>query len=135
VTLAAKALFDSGQAELKPEGRALLKQLAESLKTLTDKEIRIEGHTDNVPIRGRLRNKYFSNFELSTARALNVMRFLVEEGGLAPENITAVGYADTRPVSSNETPEGRQENRRIEIMLLPKPASPPSESGPTGPSS
>lgn len=136
VTIAARALFDSGQAEVKPEGLELLKQLAETLKTVTDKEIRIEGHTDSVPIRGRLRAKYPTNQELSAARALNVMRYLVEEGGLPRENLTAVGYADTRPVASNDAPEGRQENRRIEIFLLPKPSEPtPPATGSPAPSS
>jgi flagellar motor protein MotB len=136
VTLAARALFDSGQAEVKAEGRERLKQLAETLKTVSGKEIRIEGHTDNVPIRGRLRNKFPTNLELSTARALNVLRYLVEEGGLPRENLTAVGYADTRPVASNDTPEGRQENRRIEIILLPKSSAPtPPETGSPAPSS
>lgn len=136
VTLAARALFDSGQADVKPEGLQLLKQLAETLKTVTDKEIRIEGHTDSVPIRGRLRAKYPTNQELSAARALSVVRYLVEEGGLPRENLAAVGYADTRPVASNDTPEGRQENRRIEIFLLPKPSEPtPPATGSPAPSS
>ncbi len=135
LTLAAKALFDSGQAEVKPEGRELLRQVAETLKTVSDQEIRIEGHTDNVPIKGRLRTKFPSNLELSTARALNIMRYLIEVGGVPAERMTAVGYADTRPVATNDTPEGRQENRRIEIILLPKPSQPTPGAGQSGPSS
>lgn len=136
VTLAAKALFDSGQAEVKPEGRELLRQLAETLKAVSDQEIRIEGHTDNVPIKGRLRNKFPTNLELSTVRALNIMRYLIDViGGVPAEKMTAVGYADTRPVATNDTPEGRQENRRIEIILLPKPSQPAPGEGQPGPSS
>lgn len=84
------------------------------------KQIRIEGHTDNVPIGVKLREKFPTNWELSTARATNVVRFFIERGGVNRERLEAVGFADTRPVASNDTEDGRTDNRRIEILLYPR---------------
>jgi chemotaxis protein MotB len=120
INMVEKVLFDSGHAQVKPEGLKVLKQVADVLKTVNDKQIRIEGHTDNVPIGGRLKQKFPTNWELSTARATNVVRYFIEQGGVNRENFEAVGYADTRPVADNETDAGRTENRRIEIVLFPK---------------
>ena len=120
INMVEKVLFNSGQAQVKPEGIKMLKQVADVLKTVNDKQIRIEGHTDNVPISGKLKQKFPTNWELSTARATNVVRYFIEQGGVYRENFEAVGYADMRPVASNETDEGRTENRRIEIVLFPK---------------
>ena len=120
INMVEKVLFNSGQAQVKPEGIKMLKQVADVLKTVNDKQIRIEGHTDNVPISGKLKQKFPTNWELSTARATNVVRYFIEQGGVYRENFEAVGYADTRPVASNDTDEGRTENRRIEIVLFPK---------------
>jgi chemotaxis protein MotB len=120
INMVEKVLFNSGQAQVKPEGLKVLKQVADVLKTVNDKQIRIEGHTDNVPIGGKLKQKFPTNWELSTARATNVVRYFIEEGGVNRENFEAVGYADTKPVADNETDEGRTENRRIEIVLFPK---------------
>ncbi len=120
INMVEKVLFNSGQAQVKPEGLKVLKQVADVLKTVNDKQIRIEGHTDNVPIGGKLQQKFPTNWELSTARATNVVRYFIEKGGVNRENFEAVGYADTRPVADNETDEGRTENRRIEIVLFPK---------------
>jgi len=120
INMVDKILFDSGQAKVKPEGLKVLKQVSDILKTVTDKQIRIEGHTDNVPIGVKLREKFPTNWELSTARATSVVRYLIEEGGVDRNNILAVGYADTRPVESNDTEEGKAANRRIEITLYPK---------------
>ncbi len=115
-----KVLFDSGKSEVKPTGLTVLKQVSDVVKTIKDKQIRIEGHTDNVPIGSRLQEKFPTNWELSTARATSVVRFLIERGGVDRSNIAAVGYADTRPVASNDTDEGKASNRRIEITLYPK---------------
>ena len=115
-----KVLFDSGKIEIKKEGLEVLKKVAEVLKSATDREIRIEGHTDNIKISGRLANKYPTNWELSANRATNVARFLVETGGLDPTNIYAAGFGEFRPITPNDTPENRAKNRRIEITLLPK---------------
>jgi chemotaxis protein MotB len=120
INMVEKVLFNSGQAQVKLEGLKVLKQVADVLKTVNDKQIRIEGHTDNVPIGGKLKEKFPTNWELSTARATNVVRYFIEQGGVNRENLEAVGYADTRPVADNETDAGRTENRRIEIVLFPK---------------
>jgi chemotaxis protein MotB len=120
INMVEKVLFNSGQAQVKPEGLKVLKQVADVLKTVNDKQIRIEGHTDNVPIGGKLKQKFPTNWELSTARATNVVRYFIEQGGVNRENFEAVGYADTKPVADNETDAGRTENRRIEIVLFPK---------------
>jgi len=109
-------LFDSGRAELKESGQAILTEVAQVLAQVGEREFQIAGHTDNVPL-GR-RARFADNWELSSARAVNVSRFLVSQG--VPANrISAAGYADTQPVSSNESEEGRAQNRRIEIVLVP----------------
>jgi chemotaxis protein MotB len=120
INMVEKVLFNSGEAQVKPAGLKVLMQVADVLKTVNDKQIRIEGHTDNVPIRGKLKQKFPTNWELSTARATNVVRYFIEQGGVNRESFEAVGYADTRPVADNETDAGRAENRRIEIVLFPK---------------
>ncbi len=113
-----KILFDSGQAEVKPEGLAVLKRVVEILMTVTDKVIRIEGHTDNIPIAGALAKRYPTNWELSAARALNVTRYLEKEG-IDPSILSAAAFGEYQPVAENDTPEGRAKNRRIAIILLP----------------
>jgi chemotaxis protein MotB len=113
-----KILFDSGQAEVKPEGLAVLKRVVEILMTVTDKVIRIEGHTDNIPIAGTLAKRYPTNWELSAARALNVTRYLEKEG-IDPSILSAAAFGEYQPVAENDTPEGRAKNRRIAIILLP----------------
>jgi chemotaxis protein MotB len=120
INMVDRVLFDSGQGHVKPTGLKVLKQVSDILKNVADKQIRIEGHTDNVQIRGKLKQRFPTNWELSTARATSVIRFLIDEGGINPANISAVGYADMRPIASNETDEGRSANRRIEIVLYPK---------------
>ncbi|MGH7164450.1 MAG: OmpA family protein, partial [Nitrospiraceae bacterium] len=112
--------FKSGQGDLSPTGRELLSQVSEILKGVADMRIQIEGHTDNVPIGPKLLSLYPSNWELAKARAANAVRILVEEGGIDPAILSAVGRADTRPVASNATAAGRNKNRRIEIVLTPK---------------
>jgi chemotaxis protein MotB len=114
-----KILFDSGQAEVKPEGLAVLKRVVEILMTVEDKVIRIEGHTDNIPIAGALAKRYPTNWELSAARALNVTRYLEKEG-IDPAILSAAAFGEYQPVADNDTPEGRAKNRRIAIILLPK---------------
>ena len=113
-----KILFDSGQAEVKPEGLAVLKRVVEILMTVTDKVIRIEGHTDNIPIAGSLAKRYPTNWELSAARALNVTRYLEKER-IEPSILSAAAFGEYQPVAENDTPEGRAKNRRIAIILLP----------------
>ncbi len=120
INMVDRVLFDSGQGQVKPAGFKVLKQVADVIKTVTDKQVRIEGHTDNVPIGEKLRERFPTNWELSTARATSVVRYLIEEGGVDRSLLSAVGYADTRPVAGNDTEEGRKANRRIEITLYPK---------------
>lgn len=114
-----KILFDSGSARVKRDGRKVLDRVSEILKKVTDKQIRIEGHTDNVGISRKLQEKFPSNWELSAQRATNVVRYLKEDGGIDPMLLSAAGYSMYRPVASNETEEGRARNRRIEIVLIP----------------
>ncbi len=120
INMVDRVLFDSGQSKVKPSGLKVLKQVSDILKNVTDKQIRIEGHTDNVPIGAKLKERFQTNWELSTARATSVVRYLIEDGGVDRANLLAVGYADTKPLASNDTEEGRTANRRIEIALYPK---------------
>ncbi|MHB8829304.1 MAG: OmpA/MotB family protein [Syntrophales bacterium] len=113
-----KILFDSGKAEIKPEGLEVLSRVVDILATTTDKVIRVEGHTDNVPIRGNLARQYPTNWELSAARALTIVRYL-ESQGLDPLKLSAVAFGEHQPVADNDTPEGRARNRRIAIVLQP----------------
>ena len=117
VDVAEQLFFDSGRASLKDTGKQVLQKVAESLKGYEDKAIRIVGHTDNVPITKGLQKVFPSNWELSAARATTVVRFL-QDAGIAPERLVATGRAEYAPVSPNDTVEGRQKNRRIEITLI-----------------
>jgi chemotaxis protein MotB len=117
VDVAEQLFFDSGRANLKDTGKEVLQKVAESLKGYEDKAIRIVGHTDNVPITKGLQKVFPSNWELSAARATRVVRFL-QDAGIAPERLVATGRAEYAPISPNDTTEGRQKNRRIEITLI-----------------
>jgi chemotaxis protein MotB len=119
VDVAEQLFFDSGRANLKDTGREVLKKVADSLKSYDDKAIRIVGHTDNVPISGGLQKVFASNWELSAARATTVVRFL-QDAGIPPERLVATGRGEYAPVAPNDSPEGRQKNRRIEITLIDK---------------
>lgn len=120
INMVDRVLFDSGQAQIKPAGIKVLKQVGDVLNKITDKQIRIEGHTDNVPISAKLQDRFKTNWELSTGRATTVVRYLIDTGGVDRQYLSAVGYADTRPIASNDSEEGRSSNRRIEIVLYPK---------------
>lgn len=111
-------LFDSGEAALKPAGKEVLQKLA-SVLTGSDRQIRVQGHTDDVPITGRLAATFPTNWELSAARAVNVVRFLQEGASLDPAHLSASALSQYRPRVPNDGPEGRQKNRRIEILLEP----------------
>jgi len=106
-------LFDSGSAEIKDSGKEVLKKLGDFLARL-DSEILIQGHTDNLPINTPL---FPSNWELSTKRATNVVRYLIDNCGVDPAKITPTGNAEFRPVAPNDTEENRQKNRRIDIVV------------------
>lgn len=117
VDLAQEILFPLGSAELGAEGRDVLRRVARRLAEVPN-PVEVRGHTDDLPIQGALAARYPSNWELGGARAARVVRLLAE-AGVAPGRLQAVSFADTRPVASNATPEGRARNRRIEIRLLP----------------
>jgi chemotaxis protein MotB len=119
VNLEAAILFDSGRADVKPEGLDILNKMVETLKNVSDKAIRIEGHTDMVQISGALTRTFPTNWELSAARAINVTKFLQQQG-IDPRNLSAAAFAEYKPVADNGTKEGRAKNRRIEITLVAK---------------
>jgi chemotaxis protein MotB len=118
VNILDRVMFDSGEAELKPAGAAVLRKVAAVLAQHPNLKIHVIGHTDNVPIRAAARNRFPSNWELSTARATAAVRFLTELAGVDPRRLGAVGYGEFRPVAENTTPEGRARNRRIAIVIL-----------------
>jgi len=118
VDMVDEILFDSGEATLKPEGQEVLKRVAAVLAN-ANRVIQVQGHTDNVPIKGRLAERFPTNWELSAARAVGVVRFLQERAGLDPRTLSATGLSEYRPRESNDTEAGRQKNRRIEILLVP----------------
>ena len=119
INMVDKILFDSGSADIKKDGKKVIDRVAEILAKVMDKQIRVEGYTDNVPISPRLAVKFPSNWELSTARATTVARHL-QDKGIEPKILSAAGYSEFRPVAPNDNEEGRAKNRRIEISLVPK---------------
>lgn len=124
VKLSQAVLFPSGSADLSAEGADVLGKVAGRLLELPHR-ILVQGHTDHVPIRGALAQRYPSNWELAGARAARVVRILAERG-VPVGRLSAVSLADTQPVASNQTPEGRAANRRIEIRMLPAPQAAPA---------
>jgi len=118
VNILDRILFDSGEAELKPGGAAVLRKVAAILAQHPNLKIHVIGHTDNVPIKPSARGRFPSNWELSTARATAAVRFLTENAGVDPHRLGALGYGEFRPVADNATPEGRARNRRIAITIL-----------------
>lgn len=114
IRFADQVFFDLGQASLKPEARGILDKLTPILKDLPN-PVRIEGHTDDLPIRTA---QFPSNWELSTHRATNVIRYLVERSGLDPFRLSAAGYGEYRPLEPNDSPAGRAMNRRVDIVIM-----------------
>ena len=112
-----RVLFDAGEASLRPNGHKVLDAITPILRTLPN-ELTVEGHTDNVPISGR----YPSNWELSTERATTVLRYVLTRG-VSGSQLSAAGYADQRPLSSNQTSAGRARNRRVAIIVHAMPAT------------
>ena len=107
-------LFPASEADVTDSTKKTLDQFANSLKAFPN-PVRVEGHTDNSPIQG---GKYPSNWELSTARATNVVRYLINQHGIPPTRLTASGYGEFRPIAQNSTIEGKQKNRRVDIVIL-----------------
>jgi chemotaxis protein MotB len=119
LNLVDKILFPSGSAELTTKGKQVLDKVGFALKDINDRRIMIEGHTDSVPLSPKLEQIYGSNWGLSAMRATSVVRYLQENGGIDPRLLGATGYSMYRPNRDNDSAEGRQENRRIEIILTP----------------
>lgn len=107
-------LFDSGKADLQPTYQKYLLEICDIVRTFTN-DVVVEGHTDNVPIHT---SQFSSNWELAAIRAINVVHFFIDEGNLPASKLSAISYGEQRPVASNDTPEGRAQNRRIDIVLL-----------------
>jgi chemotaxis protein MotB len=124
VNLVERILFDSGQADLKTAGLQVLHRVGDILKEVADKEIRVEGHTDNIPISPRLKQTFASNWELSTARATNVVHFLQQRKGIPGDRLSVCGYGPYQPIASNDTVTGRTQNRRIQIVMVPRQQTP-----------
>ena len=112
-----QVLFDSGKADLRPSAFRVLDKVAQVLKEVSDQPLGVEGHTDNQPIK---RSGWADNNALSYARANAVVDYLVDKHGIDPGRLTAIGYGDERPLADNGTADGRQKNRRVEIIILPK---------------
>jgi chemotaxis protein MotB len=115
IKLGSAVLFDSGKALLKASGKGVLDKVASVLKTVRRRHFQVAGHTDNKPIRF---SKYRTNWDLSVARALQVVKYLQKQG-VSPRSLSAGGFSQYQPVASNRTVRGRKVNRRIEISLLP----------------
>lgn len=128
ISLSNAILFDSGSAEIKPQYEDSLMKIGELVRK-SDNHIRIEGHTDNRPISTSV---YPSNWELSTARASQVVRLFTTECNISPEKLVAVGYGEYKPIADNSTEEGRKKNRRIEIIILSEKYNNLEEQYPTG---
>lgn len=134
VTIVDKILFPSGEDQIGPDGGEVLKRLGHVIAQTQGRIVRIEGHTDNIPVGLALRTRFATNWELSAARAINVARTLQAASGLKADTIEAVALGEHHPVASNDTPEGRAQNRRIEIILHPRIAPPgPSSGSPPAP--
>jgi chemotaxis protein MotB len=114
VSLKEAGFFDSGSADMKKSSFALMDAVAKALAPFSN-PIRVEGHTDNIPISSQA---FKSNWELSTSRATNVVRTLTEQYGFQPQTISAVGYGEFRPIANNDSNEGRMKNRRVDIVIL-----------------
>lgn len=118
VTLMDRVLFDSGKAELKDSAKVTLDKVAGVLNSEVPQHlVYVEGHTDNDPIRS---SGWRSNWELSTARATEVIHYFIESQGVNPNRLIASGFGEYHPVTSNDTPEGKARNRRVEIVISPK---------------
>jgi chemotaxis protein MotB len=117
INIVDQLFFDSGKADIKKEGLDVLDRIAEAIKGLEDKVIRIEGHTDDVPIGQKIRGKFPSNWELGAARSSAVVRYFIDKHDIDPSQCMAVSYSKYRPVVPNISEENRSKNRRIEIVL------------------
>jgi len=128
VKLPDNILFDPGKTDLKKEGQEAIAQVTKILSGVEGRKFQVAGHTDNVPIKS---GKFKSNWELSTARAVTVVNLMIKEG-MDAKRLSAAGYADVLPVASNDNDEGKRQNRRIEIVLVPNVEDLPTMEEPKG---
>jgi chemotaxis protein MotB len=119
VDLVDKLLFESGEATISKRGEGVLARVGGVLAQIDDKTIQVSGHTDNLPLGETLTARFPTNWELSAARAVTVVRFLAEKAGVPARRLVATGYGEWSPIASNRSPSGRARNRRIEILLTP----------------
>lgn len=119
VGLVDKILFNSGEARISKRGESVLQRVGGVLASIDDRQIQVSGHTDTTPISDGLKDQFPTNWELSTARATNVVRFLAEKAKVNPTHLVASGYGEFQPIASNKSGGGRARNRRIEILLTP----------------
>ena len=130
ISLEELGFFDSGSVKLRKGSEATLNRIAEALRPMPN-EISIEGHTDNVPIHN---SQFASNWELSTARAVEIVRLFITRYGFSPDRLSAAGYSEYHPIASNSTAEGRQLNRRVDVVVKEQPPSNPANASPPPPS-
>ncbi len=119
ISIASAILFKSGSAKVRSESKALLVKFSSLLRRYSNREVQVQGHTDNVQISDRLAERWETNWELSAARATRVLRYFVEVGNLDPRRVSGAGMGEFRPIADNNTREGRRTNRRIEIVIFP----------------
>jgi chemotaxis protein MotB len=119
IRVASGSLFNTGSAVLSDSGQDVLAVVGDTVNGYSDYNIRVEGHTDNVPIGPVLARKFSSNWELSVARAASAVRYL-SESGVAADRLSATGYGEFRPIATNDSEEGREQNRRVEVVLYPR---------------
>ena len=119
MTIPHRVFFDPGRTQITGAGKGILQKIAQVLNAAdySDNTVRVEGHTDDVPV-NKVRERYPTNWELSTARACSVVRYLVDKGRVTKSRIYPAGFADTRPVSDGNSADSRQKNRRVEITIL-----------------
>ncbi len=132
ISLREAGFFESGSAEPKPEALPTLRRIADELGT-TPYDLRIEGHTDNVPIHTA---QFESNWELSASRATHIARLFLDMNTIPADRLSAAGYAEFHPVASNDTPEGRAQNRRVDLVVMPRTKisfAAPASGNPSGP--
>jgi len=115
VALTSDVLFSPGSAALSKDGKANIQEVAKLLAGIPERKFQIEGHTDNVPIHT---DAFPSNWELASARALTVLKTMVD-AGMPADRVSAASFGDSKPAASNDTPDGKAQNRRIEIVVVP----------------
>lgn len=120
LSLPSMKLFDPGQHTLKPKAKTMLTKVSKAIKTqLPTATVRVEGHTDNQPIR-KQKDRFKSNWELSAARASSVLHYLVDNCRMDPKKVYMAGLGEYHPIANNTSPAGRQKNRRVELIIIPR---------------